>query len=100
MAGALNEMARQLYDKIATITSQRNELEAVLSSMVEGVVAVDHQGHIVSINKAAADFLKVEPTQAQGRNIEEAIRNVEIQQLIHKILESGDRIEAEVSLQI
>jgi two-component system phosphate regulon sensor histidine kinase PhoR len=54
----------------------------------------------VSINKAAADFLKVEPAQVQGRNIEEAIRNVGIQQLIRRTLESGDRIEAEVSLQI
>jgi two-component system phosphate regulon sensor histidine kinase PhoR len=100
LASALNEMARQLYEKITTVTSQRNELEAVLSSMVEGVVAVDHQGHIVSINKAAADFLEVEPARVQGRNIEEAVRNVDIQQLIRRTLESGKRIEAEVSLQI
>jgi two-component system phosphate regulon sensor histidine kinase PhoR len=100
LANALNEMARQLYDKIATITSQRNELEAVLSSMIEGVIALDHQGHIVSINKAAANFLKVDPAEVQGRNIEEAVREVDIQQFIRKTLESKERIEAEVSLQI
>jgi len=93
-------MARQLYDKIATITSQRNELEAVLSSMIEGVVAVDRQGHIMNINRAAASLLKADPIQVQGRNIEEVVREVDIQQFVRKVLEGEGPIEADVSLQI
>jgi two-component system phosphate regulon sensor histidine kinase PhoR len=38
---AMNRMAEQLDEKIKTIINQRNELEAVLSSMVEGVLAFD-----------------------------------------------------------
>jgi len=100
LANALNEMARQLHDKITTITSQRNELEAVLSSMIEGVVAVDHGGHIVSINRAAAELLSVDPVQVQGRNIEEAVREADIHQFVRTTLESKEPTEAEVSLQI
>jgi len=100
LANALNEMARQLHDKITTITSQRNELEAVLSSMVEGVVAVDHGGHIVSINRAAAELLSVDPVHVQGRNIEEAVRQADIHQFVRTTLESKEPTEAEVSLQI
>ncbi len=100
LANALNEMARQLHDKITTITSQRNELEAVLSSMIEGVVAVDHGGHIVSINRAAAELLSVDPVQVQGRNIEEAVRQADIHQFVRATLESKEPTEAEVSLQI
>jgi two-component system phosphate regulon sensor histidine kinase PhoR len=100
LANALNEMARQLHDKITTITSQRNELEAVLSSMIEGVVAVDHGGHIVSINRAAAELLSVDPVQVQGRNIEEAVRQADIHQFVRTTLESKEPTEAEVSLQI
>jgi two-component system phosphate regulon sensor histidine kinase PhoR len=33
LARALNEMAAQLQDRIGTMTGQRNELEAILSSM-------------------------------------------------------------------
>ncbi len=98
LAKALNEMARQLHEKIATITSQRNELEAVLSSMVEGVVAVDHEGHIVSINKAAAALLGIDPAQVYGRSIEEVVREVNIQQFVRKALKEEGPIEAEVSL--
>jgi len=100
LANALNEMARQLHDKITTITSQRNELEAVLSSMIEGVVAVDHGGHIVSINRAAAELLSVDPVLVQGRNIEEAVRQADIHQFVRTTLESKEPTEAEVSLQI
>jgi two-component system phosphate regulon sensor histidine kinase PhoR len=100
LANALNEMARQLHDKITTITSQRNELEAVLSSMIEGVVAVDHGGHIVSINRAAAELLSVDPVLVQGRNIEEAVRQADIHQFVRTTLESKEPTEAQVSLQI
>ncbi|HDZ69485.1 MAG TPA: HAMP domain-containing protein [Phycisphaerales bacterium] len=98
LARALNEMARQLRDRINTITRQRNESEAILSSMAEGVLAVDGQGRIVSINKAAANFLSIDPAQAQQRNVEEVIRNVEIQQFIQKTLDSRQATEMDIFL--
>jgi len=100
LANALNEMARQLYDKINTVTSQRNELEAVLSSMIEGVVAVNHQGHIMSMNRAAADLLNVDPEQVKGRNIEEAVREVDIQKFVRRMLKKNEPAEAEISIQV
>ena len=51
---AMNQMAGQLEDRLNTIVSQRNEMAAVLSSMAEGVIAVDMDEQIISINKAAA----------------------------------------------
>lgn len=100
LADALNEMARQLNDKITTITSQRNELEAVLSSMFEGVVAVDHLGHVMSMNRAAADLLRVDPVQVEGRSIEEAVREADVQEFVRRALESDEPLEAEATLQI
>ena len=98
LARTLNEMARQLRDRINTITKQRNESEAILSSMAEGVLAVDGQGRVVSINKAAANFLSIDPVQAQQRNVEEVIRNVEIQQFIQKTLDSRQATEMDIFL--
>jgi two-component system phosphate regulon sensor histidine kinase PhoR len=98
LSQALNETARLLQDRINTITKQRNELEAILSSMIEGVLAVDTQGHIVSINNAAADLLSIEAAEAQGRAVEEVIRNVELQQFIQNTVESGQSTESEIFL--
>jgi len=100
LAKSLNEMARQLYDRILTITKQRNELEAILSSMTEGVIAVDAQGHIVSINKAAAHLLKIEATKVQDRSVEEVIRNVDLQKFINSTLESEQPTEGDMYLPI
>lgn len=98
LARALNEMAAQLQDRIATITSQRNELEAILASMTEGVFAVDSRGRLVSINRAAAQSLDIDPAWAQGRTVEEAIRNVDLQQFVRTTLHDETPAEASVFL--
>ena len=97
LAGALNEMATQLQDRIGTITRQRNELEAILGSLAEGVFAVDSDGRIVSVNQAAAGLLNIDRTHAQGRCIEEVIRNVALQQFVRDTLQTDRPTETDVS---
>ena len=98
LAEALNEMARQLQRRFETITKQRNESEAILSSMVEGVLAVDSNSHIVSVNQAAANFLGIDAKKAQGRNIEEAIRNPDLQKYMQDILSEAEPGETDIVL--
>jgi two-component system, OmpR family, phosphate regulon sensor histidine kinase PhoR len=100
LAGALNKMAAQLGERITTITEQRNELGAVLSSMAEGVLAVDNKGRIVSMNPAAARLLGLDPTQAQNRHMEEVIRNVDLQGFVHQTLAGVPPAEADITLPI
>jgi len=97
LAEAFNEMGTQLQDRIATITRQRNELEAVLSSMTEGVFAVDSQGLFTSINKAAAQLLNIDPASAQGHSVDEAILNAGLQQFVRDTLRSSEPTEADLS---
>jgi two-component system phosphate regulon sensor histidine kinase PhoR len=99
LAESLNQMARQLDERIRTITRQRNELEVILSSMVEGVLAVDSQRNVVSVNKAAAELLGIDPKQVQARNIEEVTRNAELLKFVRGTLNSDDPVEADLILQ-
>ena len=98
LAKALSEMAAQLQDRIETITKQRNELGIVLSSMTEGVFAVDSQGRFASVNKTAAQVLNIDPAWAQGRSLEETIRDAELLQFVRDTLRSDEPTEADVSL--
>lgn len=52
LAEAMNEMARQLSSKIATITEDRNQIQAIFPRMIKGVIAVDSAAPIVGMNKA------------------------------------------------
>ncbi|MGD0077002.1 MAG: ATP-binding protein [Sedimentisphaerales bacterium] len=88
LAGALNETADRLKKTIETITNQKNQLEAILSSMAEGVVAADSDGKIVNINKKAAQLLEIESVSAEGRSIEEVVRNADIQRFMRHTLMS------------
>jgi two-component system, OmpR family, phosphate regulon sensor histidine kinase PhoR len=85
LAVALNQMAQQLNARIETIQKERGRMETILSSMAEGVLAIDSTGHIVSINQAAANLLNVD-TDVIGSSIEEAARNPQLLQSVADIL--------------
>ena len=99
LAQAMNRMATQLDNKIQTVIGQRNELEAVLSSMVEGVLAFDTAERLVNLNKAAARILDIDINQAKGHYIQEVIRNPQLQAFVKKILRGGESSEEEITIQ-
>ncbi len=98
LAEALNQMASQLDHRIKTIVRQRNELETVLASMLEGVFAVDKEERIISINKAAGEFFDRDPEKCQGRNLQEVIRNSALQQFVRKAIFSKVPIADDINL--
>ena len=98
LADALNQMAAQLDDRIKTIINQRNELEAILSSMKEGVIAFDLDERIISINQAAARIFEKTPKHMLNRSIQEVIRNPELQQFVTQALSSTDNLEGDITL--
>lgn len=98
LARTMNEMAAQLDDKVRMIVGQRNEREAILSSMVEGVVAFDNTERVISINRAAALMLDVNPQQITGKYVQESIRHIDIQRFAGKILETGMEQEDEIRI--
>jgi two-component system phosphate regulon sensor histidine kinase PhoR len=98
LAEAMNMMAAQLDHRIRTLMHQRNEQEAVLSSMVEGVLAIDMDERIISINEAGAELLGVEHDKAQGQSIQAVIRNTELQELVARTLGSREQVEGDIVL--
>ena len=94
----LNQMAGQLEDRLNTIVRQKNELTAVLSSMTEGVIAVDMDEKIISINKAAARIFENLPENLLNRSVQEAIRIPDLQKFIKKALSSKENIEEDITL--
>ena len=96
LAEALNQMAEQLQERISTIVRQNNEQQAVLSSMVEGVLAVDNQQRVISLNKASRLLLGIDQVQAQGRSLQEVIRNADLRRFVSRALECDAPIDDDV----
>jgi two-component system phosphate regulon sensor histidine kinase PhoR len=97
LAEAMNTMAAQLHDRIQAVVNQRNELEAVLSSMVEGVLAFDNSENLLRLNQAAAKLLNVNHDDVLNRPIQEVVRNSALQRFVSKTLESRETMEDEIS---
>ena len=95
---AMNQMAGQLEDRLNTIVRQKNELTAVLSSMAEGIIALDMDERIISVNKAAARFFEDLPQNLLNRSIPEAIRNPVLQKFINRALSSKENLEEDITL--
>jgi len=49
-------------------TVTKEDLEAILDSLVEGIVTLDDEGRIIGINRAACEILEVEKGQAVETN--------------------------------
>jgi two-component system phosphate regulon sensor histidine kinase PhoR len=98
LADAMNQMAAQLDNRIETISSQRNQLETVLASMLEGVIAIDKEERIVSINRAAAQLFENEPADCQAKNIQEVIRSPALQQFIRRAMTSKKPSAEDITL--
>jgi len=100
LAEALNHMAAQLDDRFRTILRQRQEQEAILSSMVEGVIAVDNHDHLITLNKAGGRLLQVDPQAVQNLSLPEVIRNKDLQRFLAQTRTAVRPMEGEIVLPV
>jgi two-component system, OmpR family, phosphate regulon sensor histidine kinase PhoR len=98
LADSLNGMAAALDEKIRDVVNRGNEREAILASMMEGVLAVDSDERLLRINDAAARLLNIDPAKAQGRALQEVVRHHELQCLLANVLATGQNKEEEIVL--
>ena len=98
LAEAMNTMAERLGRRIDTVERQRNELEAVLGSMAEGVLAVDGEQRVISMNAAAGELLGCDPSRAIGRSIEEVARNPGLHAVMLRAQGAEARVEGDLTV--
>jgi two-component system phosphate regulon sensor histidine kinase PhoR len=100
VAESINRMAEELDDKLRTLTNERNERQAVLSSMVEGVLAVDIDERVIAVNAAAARLLDTDPAEAEGKTIQEIVRNPDLQHVVAQTLSGQRPVEADIVMRV
>ncbi|MFH2055973.1 MAG: ATP-binding protein [bacterium] len=96
LAEAMNKMATDLDARIKQITDQHGLQQAILTSMSEGVIAVDTDERLISLNRAAAELLGAKRDEANGRPIHEIVRSGSLRRLITDALASKEPVEREL----
>ena len=69
MIGRLQEQTGALVSANELIDTRRAFIEAVLSSVTAGVVALDATGNILLLNRSAENLLEPEGEEIEGRNL-------------------------------
>ena len=88
LAEALNTMSDQLNKTLSTVSEQRNEQQAVLSSMTEGVLAIDKKERVIHMNRVAGEILDVNHQETKHLMIQQAVRFANLQEFIKTVLGS------------
>jgi signal transduction histidine kinase len=60
LAHTLNSLNARIQQQITHLVAQKEETEAILGSLGEGVIAIDNVGKITFVNSAACSMLRIE----------------------------------------
>ena len=91
VARAMDQAVQELGVRVDNLARDRARMEAILSSMIEGVLVVNDQGRLQLVNDAARRILKLEK-ESLDRSYVEAIRHPGIVEHIGRAL-AGEETE-------
>jgi len=93
IATAFAALRDQLVERGLTIGRQDTQQEAVLDSMIEGVLAVDVRQRIVGLNQAAANLLQLDIDAVMRRPLQEVIRNPDLRRFALRAIDCREPVE-------
>lgn len=100
LSSSLNRMAEQLQQLVERQRLEVARREAILTSMVEGVLAVDADLRITFCNRAFAELLGLDASIAESTPLSEVVKDPELQQILTTAVISGDSLRQKLQLSI
>lgn len=98
LARAIDFMADSLRDKINSIKDKNTKMEAILSSVVNGIIAVDSNENILFINPMAQQMLNITEADIVGKHMLQVIRNNKLDNIIKDIFKNKSFEETEITV--
>lgn len=86
LARTFNHMSAQLHAQFGQLEADRQQLRAILSGMVEGVIALDADQRILFANDRAAHLLEFPSQTVVGRKLWEILRQRSLQDVVTRAL--------------
>ncbi len=90
LAVSLNRTSRQLRELVERLRLESARRQAILASMVEGVLAVSHDLRVTFSNRAFMHALGREGPVEENQPLMECLRDVELRDLLARVVETGE----------
>ncbi|MGM0548902.1 MAG: two-component system histidine kinase PnpS [Bacillota bacterium] len=96
LAKMFNFMAAELEDKITEISQEKNRIEAILASMLDGVIAVNAEGEVTLINPAARRIFNIEAEKIRGKTLISSLFSHRIDMYLQRAFDKKEVISREI----
>ncbi|UCE87514.1 MAG: HAMP domain-containing protein, partial [Deltaproteobacteria bacterium] len=97
IADAVNRMGEQLRLRLEEVTREKEQLQAVLNGMVEGVLVVDSEGKIVLANARLREFFGAPPA-VEGRLPIEVFRSADLDEMLARTAQGDEPVAQVISV--
>ncbi len=97
ISSTFRELSSNLNDVFSSLEKEKNELEAILDAMSEGVIVVSRNGVITLINNSAQQMFQLDDSYLE-KPYWEMIRNKQLHELISESLENKKEIKKEINV--
>ena len=98
LARSLNRASTQLHDLVDRINVGSTRLEAILSSMVEGVLAVDHELRVTFCNDSFLKAVGASPPIPDRLPLLELVREPDLLDMLTRVLVTGESCRQRLEL--
>lgn len=98
LGNSLNEMSAKLSGYLQRLAQERQDLNTVLSSVHEGIIAVRPNGNIIFFNQRALRLLDIVSADILERHYQEIIKNKHLSSLVGNFLQKPFFISDEIEI--
>lgn len=98
LANSINDMASRLNDTITSLQDKNLKLEAIMSSVVNGIIAIDNAERVLFINSTAESLLKITSKDVVGKHFLQVVRNNSIDNYLKEIFENRKFFDTEITI--
>lgn len=93
-----NIMSKKLEETINELQDKNTKMKSILTSMVNGVIALDNSKKITFINPAAEEIFGFTESEVRGKHILEVVRNNVLDDLILNLLRDNVTSKGEIEI--
>jgi two-component system phosphate regulon sensor histidine kinase PhoR len=87
LALAFNRLGEELQERIWELAGERDEMQLLIDSLDQGVLALDPEGRLIRWNRAASELLDLPAELVPGTPVASLVRNPELRAFLDRSLE-------------
>ncbi|SHH56817.1 PAS/PAC sensor signal transduction histidine kinase [Caloranaerobacter azorensis DSM 13643] len=98
LADNFNKMSLKLKDTINELLDKNTKLKAILSSMINGVIALDNNKRIILVNPVAEKMLEIKEADVRNKHVLEVLKDLNLKENICELLNTNVQSKFEVEV--